>query len=266
MNRLVLLLCLSVFFFGCSPGSGGGVASDGGPRSKPDAAQAATLTAAVVIGGQSNAVGHGPYSGVFPEYSAVTYSVNGISTHFGPNPIDLGAALGGMNTNGAELGVGPALLAKGYAKVAICKAAHDSYRIDQLTTGVSWTGTLACLDVVAHVGAPRLEYLWVQGEADVAAPTGYGAKLSGMFAALRAAADPVPVRFYVVLLNPSNVILGAVGCDSIRAQQRAAVDADPDAALIDADDLKTYLGSALDHYDSVQEIALGERMSGEVEQ
>lgn len=250
---------LSIFSVGCSA-----PASELGDARTHDAG-ASALSAAVVIGGQSNAVGHGTYSGVFPKYVAVNYSVNGLPTDFGPNPVDLGAALGGKNTHGAELGVGPALLTKGYEKVAICKAAHDGYKIDQLTVGVPWTGTLACLNAVSHVDAPRLDYLWIQGEADVAAPVGYGEKLASMFAALRAAADPLPVRFYVVLLNPANAILGAAGCDSIRAQQRAAVAADVDAALIDADDLKTHLGSYLDHYDSAQEITLGERMAGVVQ-
>ena len=151
-----------------------------------------------------------------------------------------------------------ALLAAGYSRASICKAAHDSYTIAELTTGAPWTNTRACRKAVSSVGAPRLDYVWIQGETDMAAPVGYQAKLAAMFVAIRTAVV-VPVRFYVLLLNPSNAFV-ETQYESIRAQQRAAVDADEDAALIDADDLKTHLGSYLDHYDSGQEIEIGNRV------
>jgi hypothetical protein len=207
-----------------------------------------------MIGGQSNAVGHGPYVGVWPGDARVVYMVNSKITPFAPNPNSI--TPGGVNTNGSELGIGPAVADTHPGEmVAISKAATDSLTIAQLTTGLPWDNTIDGIRRLKTV-ASYLNYVWIQGEADAQdhlAAT-YQASLTSMAAAIRTEFEGT-VRFYIIKLNsadpPSWDIAG------IQAAQAAFVAADPNAVLVDVDDLgPPALGF---HYDSGQEITIGQR-------
>ncbi len=217
----------------------------------------------IMIGGQSNAVGHGPYSGAWASDARVFYMVDSTPTFFGPNPADL--AIGGTNTNGSELGMGPAVAdAHPGQTICICKSATDSSTIAQLTTGAPWARTQKGIDQIRQLSTQH-HYVWIQGEADCAAPSGYLSKLQSMAAALRvefAAIADANVRFYIVRLNVDSPGLDPTGLTSIRADQASFVAADPNAVLISVDDMgPPNLGF---HYDSLQEIEIGRRIAVQI--
>lgn len=123
--------------------------------------------------------------------------------------------------------------------------AHLMAAVDSVTAGAA-----------AEIGA----VFWMQGERDARfadVGPGYGERITGMVAAMRADLGRDDLPFILGIVNPPADRYPAL--DMVRAAQRALALEDPHVWLVDTDDLSKLPDNL--HYDSAGQLELGRRFA-----
>lgn len=159
-----------------------------------------------------------------------------------------------------------------WANPTLAKFAVSSTRLDVqwLSTFPSGTATTMYQDGIAHWQAVRAQqnrqydaFVWLQGESDAGSSSpanAYQANLGVFFTRVRTDLGVPNLPVFIVQLN---LATGAGAFrDTVRAAQAAYVASDPNAYLVNVDDV--FIGSD-PHYDMIGEADIGERIARAVQ-
>ena len=179
---------------------------------------------------------------------------------------------GGANT-GPEQTLGRWLVNYNvYPNPALVKFAVSSTRLDTIWLGVFPSGTATTMyqDGIAHLVARRTELgrqydglVWLQGESDAGTSTAslaYQANLGIFFGKVRTDLGLPNLPVFVVQMNAASAF--GTFRDTVRAAQAAYVASDPNAYLINVDDI--FLESD-PHYGMIGQVDMGERIAKKIQ-
>lgn len=184
-----------------------------------------------LIGGQSNALGHAVFLGIFLGDDRVTYYVNG-------DPLPL-APIPSTNLFGMELTMAPAIANATGRGVLITKGAITGSKVATWVpgTGVNWPTLVTAIQRALEFLEPgdTLHFVWMQGEsdADTTDVPQFKADTLAVIAGVRALCSLNPVWLHMCQIN---IHIGGTANRAIAAAEAEIVASDPKSSLLNFDD------------------------------